>query len=322
MVNLLSCIDPQVRVPSLEQVGEMPLNADEIHFRKEHGGGFQVVRLGGEPESFDSLRVNWLRQFFAGVLESGTHDIGSISCEFIVHLSDGLGLQPKFAKFCFAQPIGCGNILMPDPHSAVTRARIGGVIANDRPLAEKYKQAVFAGSNTGGQHSPLKLSLREEFCARTHSAYSINARLCNVMRPDFAVALTNAGLSTNIVGSPLSVADQLNYQLIVNIDGNTTSWERLLWAMASNSICVNVKPVATYESWYSPLIDFSCCIPNVQANHLQAFMEDNDFTDARWAAIKARQKELALAITSLKNQEEYFSALLAHYSRKQSEQSF
>ena len=53
-----------------------------------------------------------------------------------------------------------------------------------------------------------------------------------------------------IVSEFIPHTEQLKYKYILNINGNTNCWNRLLWAMNSNSLCLFLRPKREDMCWY------------------------------------------------------------------------
>lgn len=219
----------------------------------------------------------------------------------------------KTQRFAYTAKPNSGHILIPDAHSQETRNKLLAVKNTDRPFGSKIKKAIFAGSDTGARRNfgwTMRSLVSHEYKGST-TVYSKLTSLDLDAEKRFGGKIN----LDEIVRSPFSVETQLVYQVILNIDGNSTSWERLLWAMASNSLCVYVKPFdgeAMY-SWYYPLLEMTGVVPMIEYDRLEQFM-DNDFSADYWQQKIADQKVFANYVASLDTQTKFLSMVLNKYA--------
>jgi hypothetical protein len=128
--------------------------------------------------------------------------------------------------------------------------------------------------------------------------------------------LKNLNLDYDIFSNYSSIEQQLKHQIILNIDGHSSSWERPLWIMASNSICLNIRPYNIFQSWYSLFLDAYNIIPNIDLNIIDDYIESNDFTDDYWTNTKSMQKLFASTICDYSIQLHYLNNVLRHYNKQ------
>ena len=57
----------------------------------------------------------------------------------------------------------------------------------------------------------------------------------------------------NFIHSKISVANQLENKFIITIDGNTAAWDRLVWILNSNSVCLKKK--SDHHCWYYDFLE-------------------------------------------------------------------
>lgn len=216
-------------------------------------------------------------------------------------------------RFAYTAKPNSGHILIPDAHNFETARKVRYVLELDIPFSAKNKMAVFAGSDTGARHSD-GWTMRSLVSATYKDSLTVRSKLTHLDADIGRLAgkVDSAGISS----PPMSLGEQLQSQVILNINGNSTSWERLLWAMASNSLCVFVKPFDGEEmySWYYPLLEITGCVPFVEYDRLEKFME-NDFSTDYWQLKIAAQKEFAVFVSDLSVQSKFLEMVFKEYAK-------
>lgn len=298
-----------ITVPTLDKLRSENLKQQgEIHFKLNES---LFVLRKNETHDFDNVRFNWLLDFLNKAIQ--VKPIKNLNCEFILNISDGTGIN-DFSKFCFSQIRGCGNILIPDPHNLITLSKIKNLPSIDIPIQKKNKKAIFVGSPTGPQDAN-GFSLRELAAIKNIKSKHCDIKLIPTSR-DFYEKITSQNLQEIFSVKYIPIEDQLKYKIILNIDGHATSWERPIWIMSSNSICLNIKPYKVFESWHSDLLDFYQAIPEIELNSIDTFIENNNFEDAYWNSVKEKQIFLSSKVSNINNQLLYFNSALSYYNEK------
>lgn len=254
----------------------------------------------------------WRFLTFVNLLQDTAKNYKLPNVEFILNMYEGV-YTDKTQRFAYTAKPNSGHILIPDAHSAETRNKILAVKNNDIPFSAKTKQAVFVGSDTGARRKDgwTMRSLMSYTYKDSPIIYSKISALDADAEKRFGGRIDLADIS----GPPESVESQLLSQVILNINGNSTSWERLLWAMASNSICVFVKPFDGEEmySWYYPLLEMTGVVPMIEYDRLEQFM-DNDFSTDYWRQKIQDQKAFAEYVSSLDTQTKFLAMVLNKYA--------
>ena len=234
-------------------------------------------------------------------------------CEFVLNMYEGV-YDNRPQRFAYTAKPNSGHILIPDAHNFETARKVEHVLEWDVPFSYKVKMAVFAGSDTGARHSD-GWTMRSLVSATYKDSSTVRSKL-TYLDADIG-RLSGKVNSAEISSQPVSLQQQLNTQVILNINGNSTSWERLLWAMASNSLCVFVKPFDGEEmySWYYPLLEITGCVPFVEYDRLEKFME-NDFSTDYWQQKIAAQKEFAVFVSDLNVQAQFLEMVFKEYASK------
>lgn len=241
---------------------------------------------------------------------AGKHSLPS--CKFILNMYEGV-YTDKIQRFAYTAKPNSGHILIPDAHNFSTLNRIAEVNQFDKPFSAKSKCAVFAGSDTGARRKDgwTMRSLTSYFYRNSRKVRAGISFLDSDAEKRFDGRIS----LLDIAGSSLSIQDQLEHQVILNIDGNSTSWERLLWAMASNSLCVYIKPFdgEMMMSWYYPLLEMTGVVPMIEYDRLEQFME-NDFSTNYWQQKIQDQKVFANYVSSLDTQTKFLAMVLNKYA--------
>jgi len=234
-------------------------------------------------------------------------------CRFVLNMYEGV-YDERPQRFAYTAKPNSGHILIPDSHNFATAAKIEHVLANDIPFSAKNKTAVFAGSDTGNRRSD-GWTMRSLVSAKYKDSSLVKSKL-TFLDADTASRLEGKVSVSEIYAQPMSLDEQLKSQVILNINGNSTSWERLLWAMASNSLCVFVKPFDGEEmySWYYPLLEIAGVVPFVEYDRLEKFMT-NDFSSDYWQNKISAQKEFSKYVGNLNIQAKLLGMILEEYSK-------
>ncbi len=302
----------QTKIPSIKELHSQELSEEgDIHFKLKNNS-ISILRVN-RTHSLDELRLNWFLNFLNESLNKNKFDL---NCEFLINISDGTG-KNSFSKFCFSQARDCNNILIPDPHNFATNHKIK--ILADIPFNKKINKAIFIGSATG-QPIHKNLNLRELAAIKNINSKFSDIKIIPVHgyaeKEKIEKKLKEEQLNGNIFSEYISIQDQLKYKIILNIDGHTTSWERPLWIMASNSICINIKPYKIFESWYSDLLYFYQAIPELDLNSIDYFISQNNFETDFWKNLKNKQKFIAEKISNIDNQMLYLNSVIKYYNEQ------
>lgn len=112
-----------------------------------------------------------------------------------------------------------------------------------------YRKAIFCGQPTG-EYS-INRNTRCQFCLNTKD----NKDVLGLLTSSVQIDPSQLEHLRNCMGRPIKLDAQMMFAYQVNIDGNTTSWDRLPWQMASNSLVFNHSNNSHWEWWYSELKD-------------------------------------------------------------------
>jgi len=143
--------------------------------------------------------------------------------------------------------------LMPDMYQMANYSGKGIDLAKDTyPFEAKLPATVFVGSSTGHQN-PLE-NERIQACLWSLSGNRDIAKchithVCQMSQEDLVDSIGHS-FAKRVLSAPMFFHDQIKYQSVLSIDGNTCAWDRPIWVMGSNSILF--KKSSNMESWYYP----------------------------------------------------------------------
>ena len=229
---------------SLVKLAVSSLRPQEMHVRLNKNG-LEIIR---QHENQDRLRV----QTFMHQLTNCGADFSEIDFEAIVYFGDDLTFYDQGApRLCFTRRKNHKNILLPDPHIYNVAKFVDNFKDWDCDFYSKKNKAVFAGSYCGG--SKPKENQRFKFCWDNQDKKLGNFKITN-----FFMDVVPNGHSEylkeydwkKIQGDFLAPYKQMEYKYIFNINGETNCWDRFLWAMYSNSLCLYLSPKRNDMSWY------------------------------------------------------------------------
>ena len=295
---------PPLKKYSLE---EESLSLSEAHI---HLKGDSLFMLRRNP-SQDGLRF----QQFIELLKSPIPFVrGKLDCEFILNMYEGIYEPVVAPRFAYTAKPNSGHILIPDSHCFEAERKVSLLKNADVPFSSKKRGAIFGGSDTGARHAD-GWTMRSLVSATYKNSPLIKSKL-TYLDNDTEKRLAGKVNVVEIYSPPIGLEEQLGYQVVLNINGNSTSWERLLWAMASNSLCVFVKPFDGEEmySWYYPLMESLGICPYVEFDRLEEFILANDFSSDYWQNKIAEQKIFAEFVSSLDTQAKFLANTLTEYN--------
>lgn len=287
------------RLNIIRDLQNVSLFRNEIHCSISRDG----VRVLRSSEWVDEIRLNFFIQFTAETIRQ--HNLSDLDFEAIVNFNDGPQNDSKETRLCFARPRNSPHISIPDSHLPRTVSICNQISSVDIPIDEKIGKAIFRGSDTGAKHNGSVQ--RINLCKRYRGSEKVDAKITNFVESPF---------EDDIAGPYTSISDQLKYKFILNVNGNTTSWERLIWAMKSNSVCLFVRPPSHQDeiSWYYHLFDIMHGVVYVDecsvSNFVTQFVEDKKYLQM----VKTSQKYLADILGKADVHAAYYSAILKSYN--------
>jgi len=173
--------------------------------------------------------------------------------DFIVSLEDGFTEELGIPLFVYAKAKTVSSlILMPDFKALTGYPTLRKQIEKGNqkwPWQDKITKAFWRGSTTGGwltlfnwdQIARVKLAI----LAQSHPK-KVDARITKVVQCDLEIPqlISEKGL----LGKMISQQDHLKYKYLIDVDGNSCSFERYFWALLSN--CLVLKQMTPNIQWY------------------------------------------------------------------------
>ena len=275
------------------------LHSNEAQFFISENGAF----LERSSSKIDNLRLNFFTNFTNQVIN---HFKLNLNFRCLVNLNDGPENNSTETRLCFARPRKSAHICIPDSHIPRTASICEGLSEIDKPFFEKQNKACFFGSDTGRKFIDAEVQ-RTKFCNKFKNSQLITAKITNFIEQPF---------QEEIYSKPVSIQDQLNYKYIININGNTTSWERLIWAMKSNSFCLFLKPPPHQDeiSWYYHIFDLSQYFITVDENSIENFVEWASDWQAEIDSFNEHQKILGNTLAKPEFHAHYYAQVLVNYN--------
>lgn len=233
----------------------------------------------------------------------------NLNCRILFNLTDGIDQNEYYTRICFSASLDSNHILMPDLHLFYHIRTIDQHLDGDSSFESKQDKIVFYGSDSGLIDESL-LNQRVKFCSKAFDNDLVISKISNFVH--FTEDMLNdLGVKKEeISAQPISIKDQLNYKYILSIDGNTSSWDRILWAMSSNCYFIHLKSDKNKSvNWY---------MPYVYKNNIMPILEEEDILEGKVfynADVKRQQKEFADSLLHEVTQLEYFAKLLIKYNQ-------
>ncbi len=171
--------------------------------------------------------------------------------EVPVDLGDGCDPDMPEAIFCFARHKGARNALLPNPYLMQRRRRVPRPL----PWGSKTDKMYFLGADTGSPD--LQKNTRVVLCRLAATLPRTECRLTRLVQggPEFHAQIQREGLV-----APKKPLEEMNkHRFLVDTDGNTTSWDRYLWAGTFGGVPILFEPTWE-ECWHGQLVDGENCI--------------------------------------------------------------
>ena len=205
--------------------------------------GHRLCLRFDDPESIHELTDRWrliAHHLWTLVLrqpEIAFHDVA-------VDLGDGLFSDLPDTTFRFARRPGDRHPLLPNPYLLRRRGAIPRPVSWEKKVDTLY----FRGSTTGSQ--TYEKNDRVKLCRLAKSIEDTDCLFSQVTRvaPDFGRQVREEGL----LGTKHPLATMGRFRWIVDVDGNTSSWDRYFWIGVFASVPIRFE-TRWEESWH-PLL--------------------------------------------------------------------
>ena len=284
------------------------LRPQEAHI-KIKDGQFSIVR---EHENQDHLRLKFLLSLFScrdGFRAHGVK-LSDLDCEFIFNSGDDVDFYEEgVPRWCFTRRAHHPNLLIPNSHAVGVQNTTKSFSSTDIDFEKKEDKAIFAGSYSGGGQP--EDNQRFLFCMKNK-----DSELGKFVISNFCVdkKLLEGWSWESIESDFIPVATQLKYKYIFNINGNTNAWDRLPWAMNSNSLCLFLRPKREDMCWHYHYYKTFGGFVYVDETDWEASVEFFNANPSIAKKLALFQQEQSATFVSVYNHVSYFSKILKFYN--------
>ena len=229
------------------------------------GGEMNILNVGDKVrEDIMNHRVKSTLRLFSW---ASAHLDSQINCNFILSPEDdittGDDSNVQFSKIGYSACINSPHLPIPDPHFT---AHTTNPFIDTIPFLQKKPISIFRGTDTSKQR--VRLSQK----SRSHPL--IDSAITNFL-PRSNEESFFKGIDKNKIIAPfMDYSHQLEYKYIIEMYGHAISWDRMCWALPSNSILISVLPnpneSISSSLWYSQFI---------KANNIVPFVSEEDLLD-------------------------------------------
>ena len=276
-------------------------NPNEIHL--EIIGG--RIGIAHQNETQDKNRLSFVLKLLQATIEIKKLDL---NCRVTFNMTDGVEPQQYYTRICFSAPTYSNHLFMPDPHLFYHIKTITQNVRTDCQFEEKEDLISFVGSDSGLIEEDL-LNQRIRFCAKAAGNKFVSAKISNFVHFTDEM-LSDLNIDKQILSREgISINDQLPAKYILDIDGNGSSWDRILWAMYSNCYFIHLKSENNKNvNWYRPYIEKYNLMPTYTEEQILSGQVSYD------KDIKLKQQQFARTLLDQDTQLEYFARTLIKYN--------
>lgn len=271
------------------------------------------MKIIGASNSQDKLRVGFVWGLFSEVIKKYNLNL---NCKMIISAGDGVVSDEKYTRLCFSCSYDSNHVQIPDPH--IFRYINNPEIVDTIPFSDKKDKLIFVGSDTGAINDNLT-NQRIDFCKAAHNHPRIFSKITNFVHFNQGM-LWDRGIDiATIISKYVSIQEQLQYKYILNIDGNTSSFDRIPWAMNSNSLLLHLQSEKCRDTnWYHPFILKERILPTLDRysiiQHFNNFDELSMYFEFAAEELIEKQKNFAKVILNIDTQMEYLKEVLVKYN--------
>lgn len=279
------------------------LRKQEVFVKCEKG----IWKISSGHEIQDNVRLNTL----SWMLGNCGLDVSLLNFEAIINSDDDVPVyEDDTPRLAFSKRAGDGNIMIPDPHLPRLCELVKRIPSMDVPADQKMVKAAFFGSDTGVYKTADK-NQRFQFCMNNRFSEKGYFRITNFVEIDKD---SLERYDWHSIASPfVDIPEQLKYKYLININGNTTCWDRLLWAMSSNSLCLFLEPQASQMSWYYHYLAEQPGMVYVTEGHWEESLTTIE-QEGFFAALKADQHELVQPLLNISIHLQYLKRVIENYN--------
>lgn len=265
---------------------------------------------------------------YSQALQFLSDTIGLPNVDFALTLHDwsGLPVNDKLPVFAYGRnDRQCKAILIPDfialdgyPPHYLGGCTPGSNMWQQVPWDSKVQKAFWRGSTTGGQYTKQNW---HTFPRTQLALFSLqhpdllDAKITQVVQAESGVEQILA--DHQLMGNFASIADQMKYRYLIDVDGNGWTVPRCFWILLSNSLLI--KQDSDWIIWYSRgVIPYKHFVP------VSRYPEDI-FGKIEWAInhdaeahqIAKQASQFAQNDLSLENTYLYLYKLITEYAKLQ-----
>lgn len=233
---------------ALERQWRLLLDWDAPHALRLRWNGVRLERQGPRASHERALWLSW-------ALELVARAVRLPSLELLATFGDRLDRDMEHAPVlsaCRREGV-TGQLLVPDfeflrGHGALEREIDSATLRY--PWEAKLKLAFWRGVTTGGRFET------DEFRAAPRARLVLGS-LAQPELVDARFTALKQGAERNpqlrdprYLGAPVSPAESLRFRYLIDVDGNSSSWSRMVWLLRSNSAVL--KQRSPFMQWYYP----------------------------------------------------------------------
>jgi hypothetical protein len=210
----------------------------------------RVVVTFNEPASVGRLLIRW--RLLADVIRHLARSDRSLSFrDVLIDLGDGVGTDAPPDLLAFARRPGSRARLIPNPYLLRPRPWLLPPLS----WAFKTDSAYFRGASTGS--CDYEANARVALC---RVARSIPRSDCKVSRiKQVSPAFTARLHADRFIGWRLPIAEMNRHRFLVEVDGNTSSWDRYMLIGSFGGVPIRFE-CEWEECWHDHLIDGVNCV--------------------------------------------------------------
>jgi hypothetical protein len=230
------------------------LGEEEVFLKHEGNGAIDIIR----KHSFNQgniFRLNLILPYITkSIIKYVPTGSGIILC-----LGDILkkSYNKKCPVLCFSKYRDVNGFLIPNIDFFIKNIFSDlHVTANDVPFQNKQNRSVFIGASTGSFENNTRVKYGISCIPQTdHKGY-----ISNLCQNSESAWIEKYPQVNSIVHRSISVLEQLQNKIVINIDGNTVCWSRLYWQMNSNSVPVYINPYEDQIQFFDYIDKTNCYI--------------------------------------------------------------
>jgi hypothetical protein len=179
-----------------------------------------------------------------------------INGNFIINLHDKSDQHPNVNEIVFTKHQNTQKSIIPDIYAMESYKRVSD-IPDPIPFSQKKGKGIFIGVTTGNTNP--RLNDRLKLCNYAYQLKHQGQECFMDIFINHIAQIPEEEISKvfphyqQFMKSDLSIQDQRQYRYIINVDGNTTSWDRLVWVYQGNNILIKQK--SENMGWYYPFME-------------------------------------------------------------------